>query len=250
MSSTLTTAGQSLLKINQRYETITHNMANANTSGYKRRFTVFSSLLNNRMYGDANANVNPDDPKARKVNTSPMTIDFSQGMLNQTGRKLDIGISGKAFFGLETPNGTLYSRSGSLHIGMGQKLVDSLGRMVAGESGPISIPPNISENSISIADDGTVSAGGNSLGKIKLVEFQDESKLTPVGGSCFTIGKTVKPLEAKNSKINQGFLERSNVTMVEELVDLISVSRLYEANVKIAKSQDESTGNILRLAMS
>ncbi|HHH75808.1 MAG TPA: flagellar hook basal-body protein, partial [Phycisphaerae bacterium] len=196
------------------------------------------------MYGENSA------AQPGKIPLENMAVDFSQGMLNHTGRNMDLAISGKGFFSVETTKGTLYTRGGSFQLDQNRRLVDASGRNIAGISGPVTIPPGVDLRSISITPEGSLSSKGQNFGKLKITEFENDSLLLPVGESCFQADENAQISDTTNSQVNQGYLEKSNVSMVEELVDLIAVSRLYEANVKIAKSQDQSTENIIRLAMS
>jgi len=104
---------------------------------------------------------------------------------------------------------------------------------------------------LSVSNDGTVSAGQTVIGKFGLVDFADnENKLVPAGASCFRMpDETVQPTPAENIVVKQGYQEASNVEMIDELVNMIIVSRLYEANMKLLSAQKETSSSIMNVAM-
>jgi flagellar basal-body rod protein FlgF len=241
-------AAQVSLKISQlaqEFEVVTNNMANVSTVGYKRRINDFSKVMADKL--------NPPTEKDKdKQQETPVVYDFTQGTLDQTGGKLDFAICGSGFFTIETPDGPLYTRNGLFHLDKDSKLVDSQGRFVAGEAGPITIPPTVGIMDVSVARDGTVSAGVAPIGKLKLADFgDDQNKLAAVGANCFKMTDSkVKPATPKDTIIQQGALEGSNVQLVEELVDMIMVSRLYESNMKFLNVQKDSSQSLMNVAMA
>jgi flagellar basal-body rod protein FlgG len=241
-STEITSSGMEALT--RQYEAIAHNLANANTTGYKRRLTAFQCLLEAQMQGADPANVLTGEVKGT------VTIDHAQGPLTNTGRSLDVAIEGEGFFVIETPEGPLYTRNGSFEVNPQGQLVDASGRTVSGEGGPIVLPGAVGVSRITVSQDGTVWAGGQSVGRLSLVRFENPSVLEPVGQSCFRAPAGAAPGPTANAKVRQFFQEGSNVNVVEELVGLIAVTRLYEANVKAIEKQDEQARNLLQVAMS
>jgi len=228
----------------REYEIITNNLANVSTTGFKRRCNAFSKSLEEQMTGASEFS-----PGKIELNSS---IDFSQGNISETGRTLDFAIYGKGFFEIETPNGPLYTRNGVFHTNQNGQIVDSQGRIVAGDSGPITIPTDVGNQQINVSKDGNVSAAGVPIGKFRLVDFQDnENKLVSTGDSCYRMpDKNVQPVEAENSIVKQGSKEVSNVKMIEELVDMLMVTRLYEANMKFISARKEIASSITSAAMA
>ncbi len=226
--------------LTREFNIVAHNLANVSTAGYKRRCNAFSmSLTAQELAGGASSEVS--------LNT---TFDFSQGELIQTGRSLDFALCGKGFFVVETPQGPLYTRNGSFHLDQNGQIVDSSGRIVAGQAGPISIPPNVGLSQISVSSDGSISAGGTPIGKFKLVDFKDgESELVAVGTNCFQAPEGILAAPPENLIVKQEFQESSNVRMVEELVDMMMVSRLYQANTKFVSAQSDVSKSIIGVAM-
>ncbi|MHC4363587.1 MAG: flagellar hook-basal body protein [Planctomycetota bacterium] len=225
--------------LTREFETITHNLANVSTVGYKRKANAFSISLDTEQ-GYSPGAVDPDP-----------ALDFSQGNMVETGRPLDVALFGKGLFVIETPDGPLYTRNGTFATDENGQIVDSLGRIVAGETGPIAIPNNVGLSQVHVSSDGTVSAGGAAIGKFNIVDFgENESKLLPAGDSCYRMpDAAIEPVEAERVMVKQKFQEGSNVKIIEELVDMIFVTRLYEANVNSITSQQEATASLMSLAM-
>jgi flagellar basal-body rod protein FlgG len=175
----------------------------------------------------------------------------------ETGRPLDFALYGKGFFVIETPDGLLYTRNGIFHINQNGQMVNSNGNIVLGQIGPIAIPDNTGLSELYVSADGSVSARGTIIDKLKLVNFKDsENKLIPVGANCYSVsglsegGENVKPIAAENIVVKQGYQEASNVQIVDELVDMIMVSRLYEANMNLISSQKDTSSSIIGVAMA
>jgi flagellar basal-body rod protein FlgF len=228
----------------REYEIITNNLANVSTTGFKRRCNAFSKLLEKQMTGS-----NEFSPGKIELNSS---IDFSQGNITETGRKLDFALYGKGFFVIETPNGPRYTRNGIFQTDQNGQIVDSQGRIVAGDAGPITIPTDVGISQLSVSKDGNISAAGIPVGKFRLVDFKDnENKLVPTGNSCYRMSDdNIQPVEAENIIVQQGSKEVSNVKMIDELVDMLMVTRLYEANVKFIAARKEIASSITSAAMA
>lgn len=218
--------------LTEQYRTITQNIANANTSGYKRSVTSFASTL-----------------AAASAPTGQTQTDFTQGHLMQTGRNLDLALEGKGFFVVDTPQGVTYTRGGVFNLNPQGQLVDFAGNPVAGENGPITVPRTAGANTLTVSTTGDVSAGGHKLGKLKIVEFQAGTKLESLGNCCFRAPAKADPQVSKKTVVHQDCQEASNVSIVEEMVDLVKVTRMYEANAKTITTQDEGGKSLLRVAM-
>jgi len=228
--------------LTREFNIIAHNLANVSTVGYKRRCNTFSKSLVAQGAGTKTETGNEADLYA--------TFDFSQGSLNETGRSLDFALCGKGFFVIETPDGPLYTRNGMFRLDQNGQIVDSAGRIVAGEAGPISIPPEAGLSQISVSSDGSISAAGAVVGKFKLVDFKNnESELIAAGLNCLQAPKNMEPEPPENLIVKQGFQENSNVQLVEELVDMIMVSRLYEANMKFMSVGKDTSKSLIDVAM-
>jgi len=243
MSDLVSQVSSTLGGLKQEFNTIAHNLANVETVGYKRRCNTFSRVLAAQgagSNGELNGGVDIES-----------ALDFTQGSLIGTDRPLDFALVGKGFFVVETPEGPLYTRNGMFRLDSNGQMVDTAGRIVAGESGPITIPPNIGLSQISVSSDGSINAEGAATGKFKLVDFgENEKDLQQAGMNCFQAPADAKPNAATNLTVRQGFEEGSNVQMVEELVDMIMVSRLYEANMQFVSARRDASKSIIDVAMS
>ncbi len=231
----------SITSLEQEFSAIAHNLANVNTVGYKRIATSFSEALEAQQSGAA-------DSSEAELNLS---VDFSQGLsFIETGRSLDVALYGQGFFVVETPEGLVYTRNGSFKVNQNGQIVDSIGRVVTGETGPITIGADTAISQVNISNDGTISANGQELGKFRLVDFgENEGEILPAGNSCFVASEEVEPTIAENVTVRQGYLESSNVKMVNELVSMIMVSRLYEANMKVVTTNKQATSSLMSVAM-
>ena len=227
----------------REFDIIAHNLANVSTVGYKRMCNAFSKSL--EAQGTGLQTYSPGEIDLTSA------FDFSQGSIVETGRPLDFALHGKGFFVIETPAGPLYTRNGVFRTNQNGQIVDSAGRIVAGGAGPITIPGGVELSQLNVRSDGSISAGDTAVGKFRLVDFQDnENKLVPAGDNCYQMPEQdVTPIEAEHIVVKQGYQEASNVQMVEELVDMLMVSRLYEANMKFIAAQKEATSSILSVAM-
>lgn len=229
--------------LTREFNVIAHNLANVSTVGYKRRCNTFSKTLMNQ--GAVPIAESTDEIDLHSV------LDFSQGSFIETGRSLDFALGGKGFFMLETPDGPLYTRDGKFLLNKDRQIVDAAGRIVAGESGAISLPADVSLSQLSVSSDGNISSAGVSIGKFKLVDFKEnEASLASVGFNCFQAPEDIRGGSAENLIVKQGYQEGSNVKMVEELVDMVMVTRLYEANMKFMTTGSENSKNLLSVAMS
>jgi flagellar basal body rod protein FlgG len=244
MTQPITQIGSSVDALTRELEIIANNVANANTTGFKRRSNAFSKVL--------------DSQEGKTEAFTPGTIDFksgldfSQGNMVQTGRSMDFALSGSGFFVVETQNGPLYTRNGVFSTNQNGQIVDEIGRTVEGESGPITVPSGGSVSDIQVSSGGEITAGGAAIGKFKVVDFKDnnESKLLSVGNNCFAMpDKSIQPTSAANVVVKQGFQESSNVKIVDEMVDMVMVTRLYEANMRCVSAQKDNASTLTSVAM-
>jgi flagellar basal-body rod protein FlgF len=243
MQDSIAATASSLQALNEQYRAISHNLANANTAGYKRRVTAFAQALSRQLAGG--------EPVGGGDLVLPVTgIDYSQAALNVTGRTLDLALAGDGFFVLETPEGPRYTRNGVFVTDDQGRLTDLSGRTVAGEGGPVTIPSSVSVSDVHVSPDGQVFAGEQNVGRLRLVRFDDNATLEPVGDNAFAAGEGAAPAPADNLQVHQGAKEASNVNTVEALIGLIMVTRLYEANLKSIATEDQRTRQLLQVAMS
>jgi len=241
MSAITDQVSTSIDALTLEFDIIAHNLANVSTTGFKRRCNAFSKSLDAQ---DAETY----SPGTIDLNS---VFDFSQGSIVETGRPLDCALHGKGFFVIETPEGPLYTRNGTFLTNQNSQIVNSLGRIVAGQAGPITIPGNVGISQLNVSSDGTISAGGIAIGKFRLVDFNDnENKLVPTGDSCYRMpDENIQPIEAEHIVVKQGYQEASNVQIIDELVDMILVSRLYEANMDSITAEQQASSSLMSVAM-
>jgi len=241
MSAITDQVSTSIDALTREFEVITHNLANVSTVGFKRRCNAFSKTVEAQ-------NIETYSPGTIDLNS---VFDFSQGGITETGRPLDFALYGRGFFRIETPDGSLYTRNGTFQTNQNGQIVDSLGRIVTGQAGPITIPNNVSISQLNVSSDGTISSGGIAIGKFAMVDFGDnENMLVPTGDSCYQMpDANIVPVAAEQIVVKQGYQEASNVKVIDELVDMILVSRLYEANIKAITAEKEASGSLMSVAM-
>jgi len=215
--------GQALLK---RLDLVANNVANMSTAGFRREGTVFSEYVRQL---DVNGEV------LSLVNTTAGFTDLSQGALKQTGNSLDVGLEGDGWFLVASADGDRLTRDGRFSTNSAGELVTYDGLQVLDEGGAsLFIPPDA--KAISISRDGTISADGQPLGKLAVVEAPPHT-LTREGSLLFRAEDGVTPVE--DPRILQGFTEASNVNPVKEITQLIEVQRAYDQVVSLLESEDE-----------
>jgi flagellar basal-body rod protein FlgG len=241
-------------------DTITHNLANVSTNGYKRSHAVFEDLLyQNLRQAGAPSTQQTQLPTGLQLGTGVRPVatarNFSQGNLQQSGNNLDLAINGQGFFQIAMPDGSVgYTRDGSFQV-------DAQGQIVSANGHPISpsITVPATAQNVTIAVDGTVSATmpGSStpqqLGQIQLASFVNPAGLDPKGNNIFVETAASGNPQTGNAGanglgvLNQGYVETSNVNVVEELVAMIQTQRAYEINSKAIQTSDQMLGRLAQL---
>jgi flagellar basal-body rod protein FlgG len=244
-------SGMSAQQIN--VDNIAHNLANASTTGFKSRRAQFQDLMYQSMVQPgASASQQTVVPTGLQLGLGTRTVSneiiFTQGAFSQTDNPLDLVIQGNGFFQITQPSGTLaYTRDGSFHLDRNGNLVTSAGNLLQPQ---ITIPPDA--KSITVGADGTVSvvqpgqSAAKVLGQIQLATFQNPAGLNSLGGNLYTPTDASGDATTGNpggqegmGALMQGYVEQSNVSVVQEFVNLIVAQRSYEANSKVVKAADE-----------
>lgn len=275
MVRSLWTAASGMTTQQKNVDTISNNLANINTTGYKKEKAEFKSLLYQTIQEETyNANGEPKPVGAQVglgVKNSAVTTQFTQGSVNPTGNDFDFAIEGKGFFSLLTSSGEIgYTRNGSFRLANGVEgftLTDSSGNPLLATNGmPIVIreeyiPFEIDEpeegtsfnaSKITVNDYGEIlypdkDGVARSIGmEIAIVQFNNPGGLLKVGNTMLkeTGASGMPRLESDDptlgkSKLHQGYLEASNVQAIDEMVDLIVAQRAYEMNSKVITATDE-----------
>jgi flagellar basal-body rod protein FlgG len=241
-------------------DVISNNMANVSTNGFKRASAVFEDLMyqNLRQVGAADTEQN-NLPTGLQVGLGVRTVatarNFTQGSLQQSGNQLDLAINGSGFIQVNMPDGTTgYTRDGSLQVDGSGNLVTASGLTVAGG---INIPAEA--QSITVGKDGVVTvklpanATPQQVGNIELASFINPAGLEPLGGNMYAetvaSGNPVNgaPGSAGMGQLMQGYVETSNVNVVQELVTMIQTQRAYEMNSKAIQTSDQMLQRLAQL---
>ena len=223
----------------RKQEIISSNLANVNTSGFRAARLAISQS----DFSPAPDSINDLGPEIAEIR-----LDFkSDGRLSKTDRPLDVSIVGEGFLEFESDSGTLYSRAGQLYrdANTGELMNADRQRVQDAGGGSISIPDNVSDRDIVIASDGTITAKGNQLGQLALVNFANPNDLTLVSQSYFRAGPNMEEVDAEGSFL-QFHQEFSNGNAISELVSMIVGTRQYEAVQKATQSISESLREHIR----
>jgi flagellar basal-body rod protein FlgG len=236
-------------------EVVTNNITNADTTGYKKEYLIEHTFdaellrrVNDNAETDAIKRSGGEPPRVGDLNFGSqidrLYYDFSTGAFEETLRSTDLAIEGNAFFVLDTPAGERYTRAGAFLVDRDGYLIDAYGNYLMGTNGRI----YTGGNDFAVAPNGDVTLpNGADAGTLRLVEFEDRQILRKQGGNVFeTAG--AQPIDgAGRSLIRQGYLENSNVTIASEMVDMITVYRVYETNQKMLMMNDEINGKAVNI---
>lgn len=233
-----------------RLDAISNNLANVDTAGYKRDVAVSSSfpeLLLRRTKADGvyttsfgSADAAPVIGKlGLGVETNENFTEFEQGSFRATSSATDLALSGEGFFAVETPAGEKYTRNGNFLLGKEGILETKDGYPLLGENGYI----HVEDDKFMINEDGMIySKEGDFIDRVKVVRFDNERYLKKMGNSLWSsnnISGDAYIAEGKERpRMLQGYMETSNVNVVNEMVKMIEVNRAYEANQKTIQSED------------
>jgi flagellar basal-body rod protein FlgG len=241
-------------------DVISNNLANVGTTGFKRARVAFEELLyQNMRQAGANSSQQTQLPTGLQTGTGvrPTATPrmFTQGNLQSTGNQYDVAINGNGFFQVQMPDGTTaYSRDGSFQVDSNGQLVTSNGFSV---QPAITVPPNAT--AVTIGRDGTVTANvpgqvqPQNIGTLQLASFTNPAGLESKGQNLFVETQASGTASANTPGTNglgllqQGYLETSNVNVVEELVSMIQTQRAYEINSKAIQTSDQMLQRLSQL---
>jgi flagellar basal-body rod protein FlgF len=236
----LYTTAAGLATATLRLGIVSNNIANASTPGYKQ----------DRLPDEVGKSIDLQryaiDPQGRPIGTITLgpqvglsQLDLTAGPIQETSNPLDLAIAGSGFFATQAADGsTRYTRDGGFHADVDGSLRARDGSAVLDTKGqPIQLPTN---TDVSVAADGSVLAGGNTVAQIQLVDFPAGQQLNKVGNGMFTAPAGLAPQPTNGVQIYQGYLEGSNVDMSDSMVSTMNLVRAYEANQKLLQMQDET----------
>lgn len=218
---------------NQRALNVTgNNIANAQTSGFKKDLLLISSFGDNTA---VKVDGNPVGTMSYGAIANSVATDFTQGFLNPTGRSLDIGIQGNGFFTIKRNDGTTaLTRSGQFEIDGNGYLVTSKGEFVQGENGNI----KVDNSDFTVNEDGEIYMGGNFIDKLKITCPSDTAALTKISDGLYSFN--AQGTVQFNGTIKQQTLETSNIDMTDEMTDMIKSSRAFQSCSQMVKMLDET----------
>ena len=246
----LYTAWTGMVNEQKRLDVISNNMANADTTGYKKQNVVsqsFDDELTLRIHDNSittginyrigNMNLG--------VKIGETYYDFSQGNLRETGNAYDLALSGDGFFTIQTTNkqgvtSTKYTRDGSFTVNTDGYLVTKDGDYVLDTNGNrIQIPGAQTATDVSIAANGNITVDDNLVATLGIVAFENPQNLLSYGENMYD-ATAAAGLMQSTATVNQGYLEMSNTNVIEEMVDMITITRAYEAGQKMVQTVDRT----------
>jgi flagellar basal-body rod protein FlgG len=260
MIRSLYSAATGMISQQKNIDTISNNIANANTAGFKKNRAEFTDLIyQNMKYAGTSTSTTTISPTGIQIGLGSKLAStakiFEIGSLKETGNDLDIAITGEGFFAITLPDGSeAYTKNGSFKINGDGSITTSEGYLLSPQ---ITIPANVTD--INISEDGMVSVlEGNSrtpaqVGQILLSSFVNQAGLHAMGGTMFqesvASGAPIAGIAGTNGlgQTRQGFIELSNVKLVNEMTDLIAGQRAYEANSKAITTSDEMLQTVNQL---
>ena len=228
----ITLASMGMSSLMDKQDQIANNLANINTTGFKQSGLFMKSfqksLTDDLNRPDAIGEIRPDE----------VHIDFSEGAMNKTGSPLDLTIKGTGFFTVMTPQGVEYTRNGNFSLDADGFLVTGDGSKVLGADGPISVDRRYA---VSVNEKGEVVQQGQVRGTLRITDFDKPYNLQRTGESRF---RPVDPRDAGQRStgyvVREGFLETSNVSVVRNMVEMISTYRNYESDQRAILAQDQT----------
>ncbi|HNX23785.1 MAG TPA: flagellar basal-body rod protein FlgF [Spirochaetota bacterium] len=267
------TGASGMLAQDAKMDAIANNLANVDKTAYKKDIAIFKSFpemlirrINESGLGITPAGSYDTAPYVGKLGTgvelNEVFTDFEQGSLQRTENNFDLALEGKGFFTVMTERGERYSRDGSFTINQDGILMTHNGNPVMGENGIIKVQHNnfivnergeiVVNGDLSSDPRDVVSMNSNNwsnpivIDKLKLVDFENIREVKKEGDSMYRETEySGPPLPPGELKVVQGFLEKSNVNIVREMVDMIEVQRSYEANQKTVTSHDQALGKLI-----
>jgi len=228
--------------LRRQMETIAHNIANMNTTGYKSERMMFVDHLVRNPGGDQ-----LKDPKLSFVRDVATVRDLSSGDMQHTGNPLDLAIEGDGFFVVQTPDGDRYTRNGRLRMDETGQVVTDHGLPVL-TSGGQPLVLSSTDTEIAVSRDGTISSENGVLGRFRVVRFDNQQNLRMVSAGLMSSEEA--PQEMDTPLIVQGMLEGSNVESVVEMERMISVHRAYESTQKLITGEHERIRKMMEVYAS
>ncbi|NPV90693.1 MAG: flagellar hook-basal body protein [Firmicutes bacterium] len=235
-------AASGMLAESTRNDVIANNLANVNTTGFKKdgvAMKSFPELLVLRLNDTRNGMVGT---MSRGTVIDEIKTYHGVGPILSTGRRLDVALPPEGMLALQTPDGERYTRNGSLDVSSDGYLVNTDGHPVLGEYGPIAVDmTGLPAGSLQIDENGQVLVGGEVVDRLRVVAAEDTRQLQKVGNSLYTLADQEAQLnEVTDYRLRVGFLESSNVNPISEMVNLITAMRSFEAGSRLVQAYDST----------
>ncbi|MGI6192280.1 MAG: flagellar basal-body rod protein FlgF [Christensenellales bacterium] len=233
------TAGSAMLVQRDRMDVLSSNLTNVETTGYKAD-TLYHGSFRDMLLERTNDPEKTQSKVVGPLNTGThidrVFTSFTQGSLEQTGRKLDLALDGEGFFAVNTPEGQRFTRDGSFSVNAEGYLVNSEGHYVQGENGRIQVGGDM----FTVDAEGNIAnAEGQNIARLRIVSFNNLNGLRKEGHNLF-VNESAGAERQADAKVLQGSLEGSNVDVSAELTRLLNVSRTYQTNQRVFMTVDSS----------
>jgi len=227
---------QAMQMLTKMQDVTANNLANINTPGYKGS-NVFQKMIQERIDGEM---VTRSAPQQQ--------VDMQQGVLEPTNNPLDFGLKGKGFFVVENEGSAQLTRDGRMHFNSDGFLVDENGSRVMGDSGPIHMPEYLKATSeggeqakLEVAKDGTIRLNGEVADRLRIVTVEDTSQLQRKGSNYLSAPERVM-VDDSSSNVMQGYYESSNVDALNEMVDMMRTTKMFESQQRAITTTDQMLG--------
>ena len=237
-------AAQGMMTQAAKQDVITNNLANVGTAGFRKesaQITSFNEILNREVGGmdgmtqsSCEISTAPGMEVSGKLYTSSVTHN-AQGSLKETGNPFDMALddNGRGFFTIQTKDGIRFTRAGNFHLSTNGELVTADGSQVMGHRGPI----KLNGSNFTVSNYGIISSDGKVIDKILVAVFDETEQLKRTGDNQFSASSKVSA--TNDFQLKQGYVEQANVNALTEMVDLMMVTRNYEANQKVLQANDK-----------
>jgi flagellar basal body rod protein FlgG len=219
-------------------DVVAQNITSGQVTGYRKRTVEFSTQAAGGWQLDPSAQAGADPSQQALFPKATSGISYTPGEAQPTGRDLDVAIQGPGYFQIQMPDGTVsFTRAGEFSARADHTLVSAGGVVLSDSGSPITLQSDVSK--VTINPDGSIVQNGAPVGRIGVVKFADENALTPVAGGMFVSNTDNPPQAVSKPVVTQGSLEGSNVAPLREMVNLVLISRAYDANQRVITNADD-----------
>lgn len=236
----LYTAGTGMLTQNKKMDVITNNIANLETAGFKQDKLLSRSFEDMLITRINDPGIVLQEREVGPLNTGThidqVITDFTIGPLEETNLSTDLALVGDGFFVVNTPDGEMYTRNSAFQLDENMRIVNSDGYALQGDNGDITL----TSDDFVVDSMGNVINEGNIISTIRVVNFENLDAIRKTGNNLYdSMGEAAID---SNATIRQGFREASNVDLIEQIVDMIEVSKTFESNQKVIQTLDDTLG--------